>query len=135
VVAWTAADAARCAAAELTADDGGLNAAFRCVLQLFDDYQRVVRVRGQSAGAALLSEAPPSTGEHRVDAAIAALAEHLARRDGWPPPAWVYDEDRYAEPWWFVAGVRSWHALAIQESPLAFRKRGVFITASALERV
>ena len=134
MVVWTAADAARYAAEELTAADGGLNAAFRCVLQLFDDYQRVAR-RGGSAGRALFDEAPPRTGEPRVDAAIAALAEHLARRDGWRPPAWVHDEDRYAEPWWFVAGVRSWHALAIQESPLAFRKRGVFITASALERV
>jgi hypothetical protein len=39
------------------------------------------------------------------------------------------------EPWWFVSGVRAWHAIALVESPLAFRKRGVFLTSSALERV
>ena len=68
-------------------------------------------------------------------AAIAGLAEHLARHDGWAPPRWVFDEWRYATPWWFVSGVRSWHAAALVESPLAFRKRGVFLTESALERV
>jgi hypothetical protein len=83
----------------------------------------------------LFAEAPSPTGDSRVDAALAGLAEHLARRDGWPPPKWTFEEARYAQPWWFVANVRSWHALAIQESPLAFRKRGVFLTASALERV
>jgi hypothetical protein len=71
----------------------------------------------------------------RVDAALAGLAEHLARHDGWTPPRWAFDEGRYATPWWFVSGVRSWHAAALVESPLAFRKRGVFLTESALDRV
>lgn len=75
---------------------------------------------------------PAGTGDVRVDA---ALAEHLARHDGWTPPMWAFDEIRYAKPWWFVSGVRSWHAAALVESPLAFRKRGVFLTESALERV
>jgi len=50
-------------------------------------------------------------------------------------PAWALSEDRYAEPWWFPAGVVAWHAAAFVESPLAFRKRGVFLTEGALERV
>lgn len=104
-------------------------------MQLLDDYERAVRHGGLPAGAALFRDTPPATGDSGVDAALAGLAEHLARRDGWRPPSWVFDERRYAEPWWFVSGIRAWHAIALVESPLAFRKRGVFLTSSALERV
>lgn len=132
---WSVTDAAVCAAEALRSEPGGRRDAFRCLLQLLDDYERAVRHRGPPAGAALFEEMPPATGDSGVDAALAALAEHLARRDGWRPPAWALDERRYAEPWWFVSGVRAWHAIALVESPLAFRKRGVFLTASALDRV
>jgi hypothetical protein len=135
VTLWTATDAATCAARELQSQPARRSSAFRCLLQLLDDYTRAVRDGGLSAGAALFQEAPPATGDCGVDAAIAAFAEHLARRDGWRPPSWAFDEGRYAEPWWFVSGVRAWHAIALVESPLAFRKRGVFLTSSALERV
>jgi hypothetical protein len=133
MVLWTAAEAARNAALEL-ATDGGLSGAYRCLMQLLDDYRRAQRRDGTSAAAPLFDESPPSTGDVRVDAALAGLAEHLARRDGWNPPLWAFDENRYAKPWWFVSGVRSWHAMALVESPLAFRRRGVFLTESALDR-
>ncbi len=134
MVLWTADEAARHAAAELTAD-GGLSGAYRCLMQLLDDYRRAQRQGGIQTAARLFDDAPSGTGDVRVDAALAGLAEHLARHDGWAPPLWAFDESRYAKPWWFVSGVRSWHALAIVESPLAFRKRGVFLTTSALDRV
>jgi len=104
-------------------------------MQLLDDYRRAVRSDGVPVAARLFNDAPPTTGDVRVDAALAGLAEHLARHDGWTPPLWAFDESRQAKPWWFVSGVRSWHAMALVESPLAFRKRGVFLTASALDRV
>ena len=132
---WTATDAAMCAAQALRDEPTRRSSGFRCVLQLLDDYTRAVRDGGLSVGAALLQDAPPATGDSGVDAAIAALAEYLARRDGWQPPPWAFEERRYAQPWWFVSGVRAWHAIALVESPLAFRKRGVFLTSSALERV
>jgi hypothetical protein len=78
---------------------------------------------------------PPSTGDVRVDAALAALAEHLARRDGWSAPTWTRESRREAEPWWFVTDLRGMHPRALVESPLSFRRRGVFITRGALERV
>lgn len=90
---------------------------------------------GTSAGERLFQQTPDTTGDVRVDAALAGLAEHLARQDGWQPQEWVLDDGRYAQPWWFVSGVRAWHPIALVESPLSFRKRGVFITRSALERV
>lgn len=131
---WNVSDAAVCAGHALRAEPARRSGAFRCVLQLLDDYERAIR-NGMATGAALFRDPPPGTGDSGVDAALAALAEHLARRDGWQAPDWTLDERRYAEPWWFVSGVRAWHALALVESPLAFRKRGVFLTASALERV
>jgi hypothetical protein len=132
---WTVTDAAACAAQALRDEPARRGGAFRCLLQLLDDYTRAVRNEGVPAGAALFQDAPPATGDSGIDAALAALAEHLARRDSWRPPSWTFEERRYAEPWWFVSGVRAWHATALVESPLAFRKRGVFLTSSALERV
>ena len=68
-----------------------------------------------------------------VDAAFAALAEHLAERDGWDVPAWVQDSWRVAAGW--LPSVPSiFHADALRESPRAFRERGIFITARSLDR-
>ena len=78
---------------------------------------------------------PDATGDIRVDAAFAAMAEHLARRDGWSVPAWTRESRREAVPWWFVTDLRGLHPQALVESPLSFRRRGVFITHGALERV
>ncbi len=126
-------DAAEVAREILAQDRENLTDAWRhSILQLFDDYTGA-RCSGQPARELLIPE-PPPTGDSRVDAALAALSEHLARRDGWTPPHWVTDPSRYAQPWWFVAGLRSLEAAAIQESPLSFRKRGIFITAGALNR-
>lgn len=119
-----------------TDDPEALSSAWRHgVLQLLDNYERARRRSGLPSAARLFREPPPSSGDHRYAAAIAGLAEHLARRDGWTPPRWAFEPERYAEPWWFVAGLRSLRPTALVESPLAFRKRGVFITKNALERV
>ncbi|SHK90350.1 hypothetical protein SAMN05421803_14123 [Nocardiopsis flavescens] len=105
------------------------------VIQLLDDYESRLRREGVAAAAILFRETPDPTGDPRVDAAFAALAEHLARRDGWSVPEWADSRDRVSLDWWFVTDLRGLHPLALRESPLSFRKRGVFITASALERV
>ncbi len=47
-------------------------------------------------------------------------------------PAWVEDEYRFLDQWWFVSGIKSLHADAIAHSPISFARRGVFITAGAL---
>jgi hypothetical protein len=69
-----------------------------------------------------------------VDAAFAAMAEYLARRDGWTVPFRARLSEREAWPWWFVTGLRGVHARALVESPFSFRRRGVFITSGALDR-
>src|SRR5688500_15613283 len=47
----------------------------------------------------LLAEEPASTGDERWDVLLAALAEHLAARDGLGGPAW--SEDRRLDVVWF----------------------------------
>ena len=80
------------------------------------------------------SAAPRSTGDSRVDAAFAAMAEYLARRDGWMVPSWARLPEREAWPWWFVTDLRGLHPRARVESPSSFRRRGVFIISGALDR-
>jgi hypothetical protein len=80
------------------------------------------------------ASAPRSTGDIRVDAAFAAMAEYLARRDGWEVPSWARLPGREAWPWWFVTDLRGLHPRALVESPSSFRRRGVFITSGALDR-
>jgi hypothetical protein len=105
------------------------------VLQMLDDYTSILQHEGTQAAAAMWTTAPRLSGDRRVDAALAALAEYLARRDGWVRPRWAVDPQREAEPWWFVTSLRGLHPRALVESPLSFRKRGIFITSGALDRV
>lgn len=132
----TAAKAAALARAMVQTQPDDLRSVWRfAIIQLFDDYMSVLRQHGRAEAAKLFREAPAAAGDDRIDAALAALAEHVARRDGWPVPSWAAQRLRPAVPWWFVAEFRSLEAMAIQQSPLSFRKRGVFILDGALDRV
>jgi hypothetical protein len=80
---------------------------------------------------ALLSDAPPPTGDEHWDVFLAALAEHIAARDGHPAPAWT--EERVLRQFWFPFNTRSARADAIVHAPAAFRRRGVYISPQELE--
>jgi hypothetical protein len=105
------------------------------IVQLLDDYSRDLARDGVSIASQRFSREPPPTRSVEVDAALAALAEHLARRDNWPLPSWARKPGRYSAKWWFVTPLRGMHPTALQESPPSFRTRGIFITADALSRV
>ena len=77
---------------------------------------------------------PARTGDVRVDAAFAAMAEHLAHRDGWHPPAWSQNPSRVTAQRWLVTDLVGMHPIALAQSPPSFARRAVFITAGALER-
>jgi hypothetical protein len=81
-------------------------------VQMLDDYTSVLHHHGVSAAARMWSAAPKSTGDSRVDAAFAAMAEYLARRDGWTVPSWARLAEREAWPWWFVTDLRGLHPRA-----------------------
>jgi hypothetical protein len=129
------ADEAAGSAAGMLADGERLSRLWRYVFaQLLDDYASVLHHAGVMAAAGMWDVAPQATGDGRVDAAFAAMAEYLARRDGWTVPQWARLPDREAWPWWFVTDLRGMHPRALVESPSSFRRRGVFITTGALER-
>jgi hypothetical protein len=104
--------------------------ALRPLLGFLDEAQRVP----DELLIALLREAPAPTGSRQLDAFVSALAEHVALKRGVTPPEWTQDPTRFLDQWWFPSGFRSLHATALVESPTAFRRRGIFITAGALER-
>jgi hypothetical protein len=131
----TVSDAADLAA-DMVAGGERLSRVWRYVfVQLLDDYCSVRRHDGVAAAAAIWQNEPPPTGDRRLDAGFAAMAEHLGRRDGWPVPQWARDPSREAIPWWFVTDLKGLHPRALVESPSSFRRRGVFITRGALSRV
>ena len=133
--AFETADQAAESAAAMLADGERLSRLWRYVFaQMLDDYTSVLRHAGVAAAARMWSDAPRGTGDTRVDAAFAAMAEYLARRDGWMVPAWARLPEREAWPWWFVTDLRGVHPQALVESPSSFRRRGVFITSGALDR-
>lgn len=67
-----------------------------------------------------------------ADATLAAYADFLAARIGVAPPVWVFDATRIApEPWFAVDGPRS-RLLALRDTPPAFKRRNLFISAPDL---
>lgn len=78
---------------------------------------------------------PERTGDRRFDAYISALAEHLSYHYNLKVPQWVEEKERFLDTWWFPTEFRSLHAMAIVESPASFRRRGIFVDHTELQRV
>jgi hypothetical protein len=68
------------------------------------------------------------------DAYLAAVAEHLARKYELAIPPWVESPQRFLEKPFFAGGLESLKAILLVESPLAFRRRQIFVSANALSR-
>lgn len=82
----------------------------------------------------LLDDEPPAF-DPVGDAYLAALAEHLAFHRHLERPAWCVDPRRFCQRMWFASDAPGLRATAIQQSPAAFRRRGLFIGATTLGRV
>lgn len=135
LIGLNAADAALLAD-DLLVQGETLQSVWRYVIvQLLDDYSHDLARAGASVASRRFAREPSATRSAEVDAALAALAEYLARREGWPLPSWARKPGRYSTQWWFVTPLRGMHPTALLESPPSFRTRGIFITASALSRV
>jgi hypothetical protein len=130
----TAADNAR-VCRDLLATGDTLDECWRFgILQTLDDYTSTLRRGGVALAAQVFAPEPPATGSAHVDAAFAALAVHLASRDGWDAPTWTSTPSRFAAEPWYPAVPVMWHPEADQDSPPAFRSRGIFITSRSLAR-
>lgn len=103
------------------------------VLQTLDDYTSALRRGGSGLAARVFTDEPAGTGAVEMDAAFAALAEYLAERDGWQAPGWALDSSRRTTGW-YPAVPAIFRADADNESPEAFRRRGILITSRSLAR-
>ncbi|GAA2406375.1 hypothetical protein GCM10010191_12970 [Actinomadura vinacea] len=79
----------------------------------------------------LLTDEPATSEDQRWDVLLAALAEHLAARDGRGAPPWA--EPHRLGRFWFPFNTPSARADAIVHAPAAFRRRGVFVASQELE--
>jgi hypothetical protein len=68
-----------------------------------------------------------------ADAWLAAYAEYVSTRLEVPPPSWAFDRSRVAQKPWFAddLGSSSLRLLALQRSPLPFKRRNLY--ASSVE--
>ena len=80
-----------------------------------------------------IDDAPATVGRVH-DAYLAAVAEHLALEYGLEVPSWTEAPDRSLERPFFAGGLESLKATLLVESPTAFRRRLLFVSANALSR-
>lgn len=90
-------------------------------------------VRDREGMARAIDEAPARIDALR-DAYLGAVAEHLAARFGLVVPPWVEEPHRFLDRAFFAGGLESLKAILLAESPSAFRRRQIFVSANALSR-
>jgi hypothetical protein len=106
--------------------DYSFDVAVREFLDCWQTMDEVVKLRA-------IAEEPRQTGKVE-DAYLGALAEHLAQLDRLPAPEWSAQSQRFLATPFFAGGLHSLKATLIVESPAAFRRRLIFISANALSR-
>lgn len=82
----------------------------------------------------MIDDEPPLTGNAKIDAYLGAVGEHLARRWGLRVPAWTANPRRTLRKPYFVGGIEALKPMLLAQSPLAFRKRMIFVEAEPLKR-
>ena len=104
----------------------------RCLANFLDEFYADPRLER-------LIDEPPGRREilsddGLADAYVAAIAEHLARQYGFPPPRWAASPARILKNPWFAMQSHGGRMLLLIESPPAFRERNIFVSADALSR-
>jgi hypothetical protein len=100
---------------------------WRLVAEFLEDH----RWEPVQARAKLVEVEPASTGDERWDVFLAALAEHVAARDGHGAPEWA---GRRSLRWfWFPFNTPAARVDALVHAPAAFRRRGVFVAPEELQ--
>ncbi len=82
----------------------------------------------------MLEPEPSLTGDDVTDAIVGAMGEHLAQRWDLRTPGWVEDPKRFLRKPWFATRLRGLHPMLMVESPLAFRRRMLFVEREPLNR-
>lgn len=82
-----------------------------------------------------LEKEPELTGDDAMDAYLAATAEGLASKFNLDQPAWASQLCRFLRRGWYPSGIgRRMVAILLFESPIWFRRRGLFVSKDALDR-
>ena len=82
----------------------------------------------------MIDAEPPLTGVPITDAYLGAVGEHLARRWGLVIPPWTDDPRRMLDQPVFAGGIEALKAMLLVQSPLAFRRRMIFVEHEPLRR-
>lgn len=87
----------------------------------------------KSKDLSLIQDRPVLTNP-RLKNLLASIVESLCLESEVAAPHWVKGIEPLKEPW-FVSGIENLKASAIQESPVPFLKRNIFVLENFLERV
>lgn len=90
-------------------------------MNLVDQFRRMPDLR-------LVLLPPVAALDPRLGALLASIVCSLCEEAGVETPSWATREYFLKTPW-FVAGVESLKAMALVESPLAFRRNNIFVLA------
>ena len=104
-----------------------------CLANFLDEFYAAADARALVETPILLASALGETGQVQ-DAYLAATAEELACRHGFPIPTWVAAETRKLRRPWFASPLAALRAVLLLESPVAFRARNLFVSENALTR-
>lgn len=104
-------------------------------LSAIRDFLDVVGRASASEIASLILERPRLTSDPKADALLAGLAEHLVATRSVPCPSWVLEPERFLDQFWFVSRVPGFRAIAIAQTPVALKRRGIFWPVRSLERI
>ena len=91
--------------------------------------------RDEASRYARVQDPPEQLGDDVFDAYAGAVGEHLVRR--WhlgAPPDWTEEPCRFLRRPWFPPGVQAEKPILLVESPMAFRRRMLFVEAEPLRR-
>ena len=103
--------------------------------EFLDTYYGHLRNGRIDEAQASIGEEPELLADIRMNAYIAGVAEHLARRWSLPRiPVWTNSPSRFLKRPYFAAENSTAKALYFVESPIAFRRRLIFVEAQPLRR-
>jgi hypothetical protein len=94
-------------------------------IQYFDRADLVHRGR-------MVSTRPVATGDVKFDALLAATVEFVCVRHDQVIPDWVAAPEYFLDEFWFVSGLRSLEAEALQHSPISYSRRAIFLHRDSL---
>lgn len=82
----------------------------------------------------MLFDEPPLIDDDKSNAYFAAIAEHLSFKYNLNVPDWCLNKARFLRRPFFPCGLESLKATLLVQSPVAFRRRMIFVDADPLYR-